>query len=155
MATVDAMKAGKSISLVIAIFVLLAAIFIFNKWQNYKDPQGEASDNCIKVDLPTVSNRSGLVVTAHNTACDALGGTSAVYVYVHRSGAPDSRENLVFRFADRYDARPPTIAWTNESSLLISVSHVSEVTKQLNTMQGINISYVIGKEDYPQENARR
>ena len=59
---------------------------------------------------------------------------------------------LVFRYFDRYDTGPPKFEWTNESSLLISVSHVSEVSKQLSTMQGVNISYAIGKEDYPRKN---
>jgi hypothetical protein len=148
---VDAMKVVRPISWIIAVFVLFAAlfIFIFYKWRNNKDPQGEANEHCIKVDLPTVRNHSGLVVTAHNTSCDAIGGTSAVYVYVHKSGAADDHANLVFRYFDRYDAGPPKMDWTNESSLLISVSHVSEVTKQLSTMQGVNISYAIGREDYP------
>lgn len=141
-----------AISSAIAILLLYAAIFIFDRWQNFKDPQGEANDNCIKEDLPSVSNHSGLVVTAHNTVCDGFGGSSTIYVYVHKSGASDDRGTLVFRYGDAGYYERPKIAWTSESSVLISVGHVSEVSKKLSTMQGVDISYVIGKEDHPRKN---
>lgn len=114
-----------------------------------KDPQGEANDYCTKWELPTVPNHSGWVVTAHKTACDVFGGNSAVYVYIHKSDTIEYRGNLVFRYFDIYDVEPLKSEWTDESSVRLSVSHVSEVTKQLNVMGNLNISYAIGKEDYP------
>jgi len=141
----------KPIPVALTAFALISALFIFDRWRNYSDPQGEANGYCIKDDLPPVQNRLSMIVTAHNTACDVLGGDSAVYVYVHSSSVADDRRNLVFRYFDRYDMAPPKIEWTDDSSVLIAVSHVSQVTKQLSMMDGIKIRYVIGAEDYPRK----
>jgi hypothetical protein len=142
------MKVVNAITWIIPVAILAVGLYMFNLWQNFKDPQGDASNNCNKVELPAIRNHSGLVVTAHNTVCDVFGGTSAIYVYVHKWGAAEDRANLVFRYIDRYDAASPRFDWINESSLLISVNHISEVSKKLNTMQGVTISYAVGKIDY-------
>jgi hypothetical protein len=139
----------KAIGAVAAFASIPIALMTFDKWQSFKDPQGDANEYCIKAELPPVPNHSGLVVTAHETDCDVIGGTSAVYVYVHKSGTVDYRGNLVFRYFDISDEKPLKIEWINPSSVRISVSHVSEVTKQLTEIGGVQVSYAIGKVDYP------
>ncbi len=131
------------------IAILPLAWYAFDRWQNYTDPQGESNDSCIKVDLPAARSHSDMVATAHNTVCGVMGGSSAIYVYVHRLGESDDRKNLVFRFFDSFEAAAPTIVWTDDSSLLVSVSHVSQITKQIYALDGIKLRYKVGKIDYP------
>jgi hypothetical protein len=150
-ATVAKVKVAKPIFIALTTLASISALYIFARWRNYSDPQGEANSSCIKVDLPSVPNHSGMVVTVHNTACDFFGGDSALYLYVHRSSVADDRR-IVFRYFDIYNVEPPKIEWTDESSVQIAVSRVSQVTKQLSTMEGIKIRYIIGAEDYPRRN---
>lgn len=136
-----------------AFFVLLLtvgiAVFLGYSWYESQDPQGESNSYCTSVEMPPVPNESGMVVTAHNTVCDVFGGNSAIYVHVHKVGQGESKKSLVFRYADKYDVPPPKFEWSSNDSLRISVGNVSQVTKQLYLIDGVKITYVIWKEDYP------
>ena len=50
-----------------------------------QEPLGEASNNCIKGDLPSVPNGTGMVATAHVTSCSfgLAHGAETTYVYLH------------------------------------------------------------------------
>ena len=49
----------------------------------------------------------------------------------------------------------PRIVWSDNSNLHISVSEVGAVTKQLTSINGVKISYSIGKEEYSLEEVER
>jgi hypothetical protein len=87
-------------------------------------------------------------VTWHTTACTTLGSDVATYIYVHPTAVSEDRDSLVFRY---YDAggSTPKIRWVSDSSLEIKIDHVAEITKQVKKIGGINVSYDIGKQDYP------
>lgn len=112
---------------------------------------GEASDNCAREDFAPVPNGYGLVATAHFTTCDyfIIHGDQTTYIYVNKEGTKDGRKALVFRFSNFDHLDPPEIAWSNKSTLHISVPAVGEVTKQIATIDGVKILYSIGKEDVP------
>lgn len=137
--------------IVILAFLFSALLYVGYVWYQSLDPQGEATDNCEKVELPSVPNGAGMVVTAHNTACSGYAGSSAIYVYVHKVGEVESSDSLVFRYFESSSEGPPKIEWTNSNALRISVGEVSEVTKQLNSMDGVAISYAIGGEEFPRD----
>ena len=145
-------KILKYISIVILIFFIFGVMWVGYLWYENRDPQGGSNRYCISEELPPVSNKTGMVVTAHNTVCDMLGGNSAVYVYVHKLGQEESRKSLVFRYVDNPGALLPKFKWINDLTLRISVEDVSQVTKQLNMMDGVKITYVIGNEEYPRKN---
>ena len=134
-------------------FVLLVILYILINlvygWYSNLDPQGGSSSACVMERLPSVANNSGMVVTAQNTACSGFGGNSAIYVHLHKSDEDENSGNLVFRYFDEPGDYPLNIQWTSNASVRISVGHVSEITKQLSAMKGVNIDYAIGKEDYP------
>ena len=131
--------------------VIGVALFLGYSWYENRDPQGEATSNCYSMKLKPVPNKSDMVATAHNTVCDGFGGNSVVYVYIHGVDQDDSRKSLVFRYSDKYDVPSPTIEWINDSSLRISVGEVSQVTKQLFSIDGVTVTYNIGKQDYSPE----
>jgi len=92
-----------------------------------------------------------MVATAHETGCAIvlLSTEFTTYVYVHKAGERDSAKSLVFRFDDSTESfDDPQIVWSDNSNLHISIPEVGEVTKQLNSMDGVKISYSIGKEDF-------
>jgi hypothetical protein len=135
-----------------AVFTILigGALIIGYSWFLNKDPQGEENSNCHLTKLKAVPNKTGMVATAYNTVCDVSGGNSAIYVHVHGLNQDDTRKSLVFRYFDKVEVPPPTIEWINDSSLRISVEAVSQVTKQLPMVDGVEITYEIGKQDYQQ-----
>lgn len=147
-------KVTKYITVLILIVISGMVLWVGYRWYEHQDPQGEASSNCIKKELPQLSNGSDMVVSAHETACDGFGGSWAIYIYVHKLNEVESKKSLVFRFSEStgIDSQNPypTFEWTSKNALRISINHVAEVTKQLDTMKGINITYAIGKVDYPQ-----
>jgi hypothetical protein len=126
--------------------VLICSLYINYAWFESLDPQGGDSAWCDSVKLPSVPNGSGVVVTAQNTVCSGFGGNSPIYVHIHKLNENENRENLVFRYFDKVD--PLNIQWTSGTTVLISVNHVSQITKQLNAMEGVNIDYAIGSQDY-------
>jgi hypothetical protein len=126
-------------------------LFVLYERHESNDPQGQSNEHCVKVDLPAVNNNDGLVVTGHNTACDALGGTSAVYLYLHKQQSPEDSGSLVLRYFENYNSGPPKTRWASDSKLLISVGHISQITKLVTQSQGVTIVYDIAKEDYPRK----
>jgi hypothetical protein len=115
------------------------------------DALGEASDNCVVGDFAPVPNGYGLVATAHSTTCGYgfIHGDQTTYIYVNKEGTTDGRKSLVFRFSNFGHLDPPEIAWSDKSTLHISVPAVGEVTKEIATIDGVKILYSIGEEDVP------
>jgi len=144
--------ASKYFSLFILIPIVGCVILLGYFWYDNLDPQGGENSYCNSVEIEPVRNKSGMVVSAHNTVCDGFGGSSAIYVYVHQLGQNESKNSLVFRYADIASVSPPKFEWISNDSLHISVDNVSQVTKQLYLMEGMKISYSIGNEDYPRQN---
>jgi hypothetical protein len=74
---------------------------------------------------------------------------------VHKDGANDGRDSLVFRYSNFGHFDDPEITWSDKSSLHISVPAVGEVTKQVATIDGVNILYSIGTTDVPAGELKR
>ena len=132
--------------------VLALAIFIdsFFLWCFVRaaDPEGEASSSCLREELPSMPNGRGKVITGHATFCDDFVHDSAYYFYLHDDGERDSSASLFFRFGDG-DGNEPIIEWSGPSSVRVSVGKVSEVTKALDAISGVLISYDIGEKKFP------
>jgi hypothetical protein len=122
------------------------------------DSLGEATHNCARGELPSVSNGSGVVATAHYVTCDyfMIHGDETTFVYLHQSGEKDARKSLIFRFYDssNNDA-DPQIEWADSSNLHISVPSVFAITKQSTSVNGVRISYSIGKEEMSRQESAR
>jgi hypothetical protein len=122
------------------------------------DSLGEDSDNCARGDVLSAPNGAGMVATAHTTSCDyfIIHGEETTFVYLHRLGEKDSKKSLVFRFydSDSNDA-DPQMEWADSSNLRISVPAVWVVTKQVTSMNGVKISYSIGKEEMSRQELAR
>jgi hypothetical protein len=140
---------------VLGIMVLLRGLYI---QLAPMDSLGEASDNCARGDLPSVPNGIGTVATAHSTSCDyfMIHGDETTFVYLHRLGEKDSAKSLLFRFYDSSsNDADPHMEWADSSNLRISVPAVLVVTKQVTSMNGVKISYSIGKEEMSREEPAR
>ena len=111
---------------------------------------GESDQGCnMRSDVKSVPSGTGMVATTHLTACDSWSPLYTTYVYVHRAGESDSAHSLVFSFdAESDDLK---IVWTDNSNLRISISEVGDARKQITSMDGVKISYSIGKEGYAPE----
>jgi hypothetical protein len=122
-----------------------------------QDSLGRASSNCGRQDFPTVPNGSGMTATAHLVDCSygIAHGADTTFVYVHKVGENDTRQSLIFRFANAGNLNRPRMAWSDDSTLHILVSEVGEVTKQVASLDGVKISYAIGKEDMSREESYR
>jgi hypothetical protein len=137
---------------IVGIAVVLLLLFRFF---SPLDSLGQTNERCdARGDFPSVPNGTGMVATGHSTGCAiALLSTEfTTYVYVHKAGEKDSAKSLVFRFYESpkfFD--DPKIVWSDDSNLHISVSEVGEITKQLNSMDGVKISYSVGKEAFSRE----
>jgi hypothetical protein len=136
---------------VLGIIVLLRGLYI---QLGPLDSLGEVSDNCARGDLPSVPNGAGMVATEHFTSCGyfIIHGEVTTFVYLHTVGEKDSAKSLVFRFYDSSSNDvDPQIEWADSSNLRISVPAVWVVTKQITSMNGVKISYSIGKEEMSRE----
>lgn len=134
---------------VVTSLLLIAALLWF--WPTDKDPQGGAGPWCDNVNFQPIAGASGWTVSWHNTTCSGFGGSSAVYIYVHRAEQKESRETLVFRFFEAGGASLPKIEWLGETKLSIQVEHVSQITKQVSSIGPVTIAYKVGKQDYRQD----
>ena len=150
----------------VARYVLLAMSVLGIAWElqglyvdlhPIRDLLGEADNNCVKQDLPSVSNGAGMVATAHVTTCDYFiaHGAATTFVYVHKSGEQDSGSSLVFMFFNGGHLDPPRIIWDDTLALHISVDEVGGVAEQTTSKNGVKVSYSIGKEDVSLEESRR
>jgi len=138
-----------------SIIGIAVVLFLLFRLLSPLDSLGRTDERCdTRGDFPSVPNHTGIVATAHETGCAIvlLSTEFTTYVYVHRAGEEDSARSLVFRFYESPNSFDcPKIVWINDSSLYISVSDVGEVTKQLNSMDGVKISYFVGKEVFSRE----
>jgi hypothetical protein len=141
----------KYFTLMMAVVLILVMLSFFYILPDRLDPQGRSSASCNNEALLSLLNSAGMIVTAHYTLCDDVVHDSAIYVYVHKSEEPESRQTLVFRYADYPTVAPPKIEWIDNSTLFISVGDVSQITKMLTDVEGVKIVYTIGKEEYPRD----
>jgi hypothetical protein len=118
------------------------------------DSLGETSGTCdTRGDFPSVPNGTGMVATGHVTGCAVFLLTTefTTYVYVHRTGEADSRKSLVFKYDSTGLSVDQQIAWSDNSNLHVSTPEVGAVYKQLTSVDGVKISYFVGKESDPAE----
>ena len=141
--------------LAVCALCVVFTLFCFSRLPGAMDPQGGETASCVNEDIRPVSNDAGMIAAAHVTSCDNFVHDRATYVYVHRSGTNDSRKSLVFRFGNADDTDSPAMTWIDKSTLHISIGHVSEVSKQISHIDGVEITYSIGKEDFPREDSAR
>jgi hypothetical protein len=134
---------------IVGIAVVLLLLFRFF---SPLDSLGQTDARCdTRGEFPSVPNGTGMVATGHSTGCTiALLSTEFTsYVYVHKAGEKDSAKSLVFRFYESPEFFDyPKIVWSDDSNLHISISEVAEVTKQLNFIDAVKISYSVGKEAF-------
>jgi len=140
--------------------ILMALYWLYIGVAPMLDSLGETNgSNCdARGDFPTVPNGTGMVVTGHSTGCAVvlLSTAFTTYLYVHKTGETDSGKSLVFRFSVSPDSsEDPKLEWADASNLHISVPEVAAVTKQLTSINGVKISYSIGKIDYSLEEVER
>jgi len=151
-------KLGKVARYFLLVVSILGLFFVLKLLYNDLSPLdslGQTDESCdTRGDFPSVPNGTGMVATGHSTGCAIvlLSTEFTTYVYVHKAGEKDSAKSLVFRFYESLEFfDDPKIVWSDDSNLHISISEVGEVTKQLNSMDGVKISYSIGKEDFSHE----
>jgi hypothetical protein len=155
-------RLGKVVRYFLLVVSILGIFFVLKRLYNDLSPLdslGQTDESCdTRGDFPSVRNGAGMVATGHSTGCAIvlLSTEFTTYVYVHRAGDADSAKSLVFRFYESPESfDDPKIVWTDNSNLQISIPEVGEVTKKLNSMDGVKISYSIGKEDWSHEESLR
>jgi hypothetical protein len=137
----------KRIAFVIGLVVLLGFIRFFAVLPDRLDPQGSGDGSCAHSAFPAVTSGTGMEISGHLTVCDDLiHDVGATYLYLHKSGESESRQSLIFRFADDPHAGPPAAKWVNASQLVISVESVEQVSKAVPSFDGVSITYVVGRE---------
>jgi hypothetical protein len=138
------------------VFAILIASFWFpyQFGEGIRDPIGQTTDNppgyawgpCERFELPSTFNKNGTVASARFTECPIVYVDSdfMYFVFVHKIGESDSRENLVLRFhsADGTDATI-RVAWLDNARLKISAWNVGVITKQRTMIEGTSIVYSI------------
>lgn len=145
-------RAARYVLLTGSILTIAVIAFLLFTTLRPEDSLGEADENCIETDLPSVPNGAGKEVTAHVTSCGYFiaYGDDTTYFYLHRAGEKDASRSLVFRYDNIHGAQPtPQIVWSDRSTVHISVSQVGEVTKQVPSTDGVKILYSVGLEDAP------
>jgi hypothetical protein len=154
-------KFARYFLLVLSILSILMALnWLYVDVAPMLDSLGETNGtNCdTRGDFPSVPNGNGMVATGHSTGCAIvlLSMAFTTYVYVHKVGESESAKTLVFRFDESFgSSEDPQIVWSDASNLHISISKVDAVTKQLTSINGVKISYSIGKEGVSLEEVER
>jgi hypothetical protein len=146
----------KYFALALCVICLLISLFFLYRFPGYLDPQGGGEDgSCFSLALPAIPNGSGLVVSGHHTMCDDIIHSSAVYVYLRRSGEVDDSRHLIFRYLHEDGEAEPRATWTSKSTLSISVGTVVLVSKAVPSLEGVSISYAVKHEKYPRSDEER
>ena len=143
---------SRILSVFLVAFAIGLGLFFVSIWNRPGDPVGEEGQFCDRVEAQSVAGDSGTVVTSYNTVCGVFGGSSAVYVHIHKAGQEMSPSTLVFRYFNVPDAMPPKIQWVGHSSVEITVREVVQITEQTTRIGSINIIYKIGHEEFPRKN---
>jgi len=136
-------------ALIILVGVLLLVLVFKYHHENIIDPQGGPSPWCDDLKNEPIKFSNGYSVLVHTTYCTTLGTDVGTYVQVYKTTEKPSRESLVFRFSP-FESFEPHVEWVSSTHLKIFVEHLSQITKQNKSINGIEIEYVIGKQDYPQ-----
>ena len=138
----------------LSILAGFAVLFVLTNVLITLDPQGDVTRDCdVYDDLGSVPNGTGLIVTAHDLVCTygiIHANDARTFVYVHKVGTPDDRNSLVLRYENsdgNYD--PPQMVWNDARNLHISAKRVGEVTKEIDFIEGVKISYSIDIEETP------
>lgn len=131
-----------------AVTVVVATVIIHGWIQNQEDPMGGPGMCCDDWTLPDISNKNGMVIAGHETACGCMGGNVATYLHIRKIDDNNSRENLVFRYFQAGDTEQE-VRWIGPAEVEITVNHISQIRKQIRNLNGVRIKYSIGKVDYP------
>jgi hypothetical protein len=82
-----------------------------------------------------------------DTACDNLGGSDVVTLFVHTS----SGDSPIFVFDPSSFSAPIVVRWINTATIDVTVDRVQLVQKQIYDLNGISIRYHIGAVGEPVE----
>jgi hypothetical protein len=142
---------------ILAYVVLLPVVVAVGSWYGVQqgiyepNPIGDASDrdwgknNCWTDDFVQRKDADGFIAAARASICDLGFGVDdkTFYVFIHKHGESNSRENLVFRFNAIYENTPPPfVEWISPSRLRIGyAADVSPVTERISNLHGIAIEY--------------
>lgn len=140
----------------LAVGVAAASLAACGGWQNRGEivqeqaVGGSGVDRCILRDILTARNEHGYVAIIRDVNCPEplAQGTGYFAVFVHRAGADNTKRNLAFQYEPGFLGQamsgPPRVAWLPDGSLQISESGpIEELDKQLNSVNGIRISYML------------
>jgi hypothetical protein len=141
----------KYLWLLSCVVTILAALPILYFGLIKLDPQGAQNGSCFSEPLPPTLNGRGMVASGHHTFCDDIIHDSAVYIYLHKAGDADAPNSLIFRYADDGTTAPAKIEWKDANTLSIAVGAVLQVTKLVESVDGVAIRYAIGREPVPRE----
>jgi hypothetical protein len=135
---------------------VLALVFVLRKALNDGDPkEGETDCGVAREYAPSIPNGAGKLAIAHITDedCD-LAHSDVTFVHVRKLGEGDTRRSLVFKYEGDVGSYFPEMEWTDKSTLHISVGNISEVMKQVDSVDGVKIVYAIGREEIPRSEVR-
>ena len=115
----------------------------------HRDPIGIGSDvdrpPCETRELALRDNGHGVVASVRQTMCSGNWDPILMYfVFVHRSGEPNTRENLVFRYEDYVgpDIPPPAVSWMAATNLRIEAhGYILLITKRRVRAGNVSITY--------------
>ena len=147
---------------ILVVSVLLTRSYYWITW----DPIGTTDDGWGKVpggifqdvvqEWPEVPSALGFVVSVRKTSSGLLSVDvpASYFVFVHPLQQQDSNESLIFRYyaTGGFNA-PPQVSWESESRLIITVGvrDILTVTKQRNEIDGVRITYSLGRPAYNSE----
>jgi hypothetical protein len=93
-----------------------------------------------------------------DTRCDVLAKDENIRVFASKADSAGAgmfvlwrgRNALLFRYDPGSPDNPlPLISRPTESTILISISHVSSILEQKHEWEGLSVNYNIGTVDYP------
>ena len=136
------MRIGKRSLFTLLAILLFAGLSLIpvlkHQWSSWK-AQNCATDSHIVAGL-SGSKRD---VRVEEVVCDDFVHSDVISVFV-RAGESGG-ETLAFRYAPDSMSHPPQIAWLNAEHLLISVDIISDVQERQDAVDGVRLSYRIGR----------
>ena len=154
-------RATSLISILVA-SVLLTRTYYWITW----DPTGAIDDGWgnapgifqdVVYEWPEVPSRARLAVSIRRTSSGLLSVDvpASYFIFVRPLYQQDNKESLVFRYYATeagFDA-PPQVSWESNDHLIITVGvgDILTVTKQHKEIDGVRITYSLGRSTYNSE----
>ncbi|MDP9018892.1 MAG: hypothetical protein M3N19_11305 [Candidatus Eremiobacteraeota bacterium] len=98
-----------------------------------------------------VPNGKAIVAAVRRVHCAIWGAPSEFdyFVFVHKSGEPDDRASLVFRYSrddgEKYEDIAPSLTWSSPSELRIGMGIRPTSTFLQTQKNGVTVTYEFGK----------